>query len=178
MKEIGLWNQFCNACTSQWQTAGNKRFAYDKEKELSDIITDILGNSWIGGQVLKYVGEIWNTKRLDGVIPEVNFFKITVYTFIWWIKEFKKKYTNPALKEKHWPEFVMKVAEFHLRNISVDPVEKKRFFTMIEFLKEGEVAGLIPPENYFLEIATLSYRWWLQEAESFTDRDEGEEFKK
>lgn len=178
MKEIGLWNQFCNGCSSQWKAAGNKRFAYDKEKELSDVITDILGNSWIGGQILKYVGEIWNTKRMDGLMPEVNFFKITVYTFIWWIKEFKQKYTNPKLKEKYWPEFIKKVGGYHMTELSAGTVEKKQFFTIIEMLKEGEVSGLIPPENFFLEIAALSYRWWMQEAGSFTDRDEGEEFKK
>ena len=178
MKEKDLWKQFCNGCTSQWRAAGNKRFAYDKEKELSDVITDILGNSWLGGQILKYTGEIWNMKRMYGVVPEVNFFKITVYTFIWWIKEFNQKYTNPALKERYWPEFVMKVAEFNLRNMSSDPVEKKQFFTMIKMLKEYEDTQCNPSENFFLEIATLSYRWWMQEAGYFTDRDEGEEFKK
>jgi len=37
----------------------------------------------IGGNIVKYVGEIINTTPK----PEVNFFKIAVYAFIWWLKE-------------------------------------------------------------------------------------------
>lgn len=181
MKEIGRWNQFCNACTSQWRAAGNKRFAYDGNKELSDVITDILGNSWIGGQILKYAGEIWNTKRMDGVTPEVCFFKITVYTFIWWIKEFKQKYTDPALKEKYWPEFIAKVRRFHKEKKEESTVEKELFFILVKALKEKESKcneeGL-PEEAHFFALGAQAYRWWMQEMGFFTDRDEGEEFTK
>ena len=176
--EHRLWNQFCNGCSSQWRAAGDKRFAYDNKKELSDVITDILGNSWMGGQILKYAGEIWNTKRMDGIIPEVNFFKITVYTFIWWIKEFKQKYTNPALKEKYWPEFIAKVREYYKEELEVGAIEKGYFFAVVEVLKEGENAQLTPPENLFIEMGAEAYHWWMQEMGFFTDRDEGEEFEK
>lgn len=182
MKEIGRWNQFCNACVSQWRQAGNKRFAYDKEKEWTDVITDILGNSWIGGQILKYAGEIWNTKKADGIIPEACFFKITVYAFIWWIKEFRKRYTDPTLKEKYWPEFIEKVRDFH-KNVLVDEgkVTKEMFVTIVQILKEKESkcneVGM-PDPGLFFEIGAQAYRWWLQEMGFFTDRDEGEEFTK
>lgn len=178
MKEIEQWNQFCNACTSQWRAAGNKRFAYDGNKELSDVITDILGNTWIGGQILKYAGELWNTKRMDGIIPEVNFFKITVYTFIWWIKEFKQKYTDPALKEKYWPEFIAKVRRYYKEKLHAGTIEKERFFEIVGMLKEGEDARCKPPTDLFLEMGARAYCWWRQEMGFFTDRDEGEEFTK
>ncbi len=179
MKEIELWNQFCNGCFFQWRAAGNKRFAYNKEKELSDVITDILGNSWLGGQILKYAGEIWNTKRKDGIVPEVNFFKITVYAFIWWLKEFKEKYTDPVLKEKFWPEFIEAVGVYD-KNILVeeDVIEKEEFFIMVEMLKEQENKGLVPKQVSFFDMGARAYRWWVQEAGAFTQRDEGEEFKK
>lgn len=178
MKELGRWNEFCNACTSQWRQAGNKRFAYDGNKELSDVITDILGNSWIGGQILKYAGEIWNTKRMDGIMPEVNFFKISVYTFIWWIKEFKQRYTDPALKEKYWPEFVAGIRECHKQFLKMEVVTKEDFFGIVKTLKTNESTEVLPSEQLFFALGTLAYRWWMQEVGFFTDRDEGEEFTK
>jgi len=178
-KEIMLWNQFCNACTSQWRQAGNKRFACDDKKEWSDVITDILGNSWIGGQILKYAGEVWNTKRMDGVIPEVNFFKMTVYTFIWWIKEFKQKHTDPALKEKYWPEFIEEVRHYHKYVLDErQVVMKEHFIALVKVLKKQEIAKICLGEKLFFRMGALVYRWWLQEMGHFTDRDEGEEFTK
>lgn len=183
MKEIESWSQFCNGCLSQWRAAGNKRFAYNSEKELSDVITDILGNSWLGGQIIKYTGEIWNTKRMDGIVPEVNFFKITVYTFIWWLKEFRKKYTGPALKEKYWPEFITKVG-YYYKNTLEDSlvVTKEQFIVIIKILrgKERRDVKLLESrdEELFFAIGARSYRWWTQELGNFTDRDEGEEFTK
>ncbi len=182
-KELGLWDQFCKGCSSQWRAAGNKRFAYDGEKELSDVITDILGNSWIGGQLLKYAGEIWNTKRIDGAVPEVNFFKMTVYVFIWWLKEFKQRYTNPVLKEQYWPEFLEKIRKYYKEKLEIGSIKKEYFFAVVEVLKEKESkcneAGL-PKEEMFFEMGAEVYHWWIQEMGYFTNgnRDEGEEFEK
>jgi len=181
-KENELWSQFCNGCSSQWRAAGNKRFAYDDKKELSDVITDILGNSWLGGQILKYTGEIWNMKRMDGIVPEVNFFKIVVYIFIWWLKEFRQKYTNPALKEKYWPEFIKKMRDYYKNDLEDSiAITKEQFIVIIRILKENEKNNeWVKPrdEKLLFAIGARSYRWWLQELGNFTDRDEGEEFEK
>ncbi len=183
MKEIGLWNQFCNGCSSQWRAAGSKRFAYDSEKELSDVITDILDNSWLGGQIIKYTGEIWNTKRMDGIVPEVNFFKITVYIFIWWLKEFRKKYTDPTLKEKYWPEFIKRVRHYYKNKLEYPfVVTKEQFIVVIKILKGKERRNVklleSRDEELFFAMGARAYCWWLGETGNFTDRDEGEEFKK
>jgi len=80
------WITFIRACKSQW-VGGGKRYALTEDKEHTDVVCEVAGNQWIGGNIIKYVGEIINTKKYDGVAPEVNFFKIAVYAFIWWLKE-------------------------------------------------------------------------------------------
>lgn len=77
-----LWPEFIKACESQW-LVGGERYALADDKEFTDLICEAVGNPWIGGNIIKYVGEIKNTTPK----PEVNFFKIAVWAFIWWLKE-------------------------------------------------------------------------------------------
>jgi len=81
-----FWPDFVRACESQWR-CGGKRYALTNDKEFTDLVCEAVGNEWIAGNIIKYAGEIVNTKRADGLITEVNFFKIAVYAFIWWLKE-------------------------------------------------------------------------------------------
>jgi hypothetical protein len=77
-----MWPEFVEACESQW-LCGGERYALGKDKEFTDLVCEVAGNQWIGGNIVKYVGEINNTTPR----PEVNFFKIAVYAFLWWLKE-------------------------------------------------------------------------------------------
>lgn len=77
-----LWPRFIKACESQWMGGGD-RYALSDDKEFTDLICEAVGNGWIGGNIIKYVGEVNNTTPK----PEVDFLKIAVWAFIWWIKE-------------------------------------------------------------------------------------------
>lgn len=77
-----FWPEFVAACESQWKGGGD-RYALSEDKEFTDLVCEAVGNLWIGGNIIKYVGEIKNTSPR----PEVNFFKIAVWAFIWWLKE-------------------------------------------------------------------------------------------
>lgn len=81
-----LWPAFVAACESQWKCGGD-RYALTEDKEFTDLVCEAAGNEWIGGTIIKYVGEIINTKKHEGAVPEVDLMKIAVYAFIWWLKE-------------------------------------------------------------------------------------------
>jgi hypothetical protein len=77
-----LWPKFVKACESQW-IGGGDRYALGEDKEFTDLICEAIGNNFCGSQILKHVGELINTSPK----PEVGFFKIAVWSFIWWLKE-------------------------------------------------------------------------------------------
>jgi len=168
-KDLSSFDSFLNACKSQWEEGG-RRYAYSKNKESTDIITEIVGNEWIGGNIAKYVYEIWNAKRQNELLPEVDFFKIAVYAFIWWIKEFKQEYTTVEAKKKYWSEFVENVryckSDFF--------VVKDDFIDIVSYLVNIERND----ETLYFTLAMDAYMWWIQEQENLTDRDKGEEFEK
>jgi len=87
------WLRFVQSCEFQWKEGG-KRYALSGDKEFTDLITEALDGgtshdkaNWIMGNIIKYVGEIVNAKRMGGVPQEVNYFKIAVYSFIAWLKQ-------------------------------------------------------------------------------------------
>jgi hypothetical protein len=130
-----------------------------------------VGNRWIGGNVLKYAGEIDNYKRLGELLPEVNFYKIVVYIFIWWLKEFKCPTTGVRLKELHWDEFVKGFAEV-VEDVAVGAsIDRHVFVDMVK----TQVAGT-PTMGTFYLIVVFAYRWWLSEQGNFTQEDEGDRF--
>ena len=89
-----FWPQFIKACESQW-IGGGERYALKNNKEFTDLICEAMeiagmGEDWIAGNIIKYCGEIMNEKRAGNPAPEVNFFKIAVWSFIWWLKHLDK----------------------------------------------------------------------------------------
>jgi len=76
------WPKFAKACEAQFLSGGS-RYSLGIDKEFTDLVCEAVGNRWIGGNIIKYVGEINNTSPR----PEVNFFKIATWAFIWWLKE-------------------------------------------------------------------------------------------
>lgn len=89
------WPIFIKACESQWRGGGN-RYALEDDKEFTDLVCEAggkEGDNWILQNIIKYCGEIMNTYRHEGAIPEVNCFKIAVYSFLFWIKK-QGKFTN------------------------------------------------------------------------------------
>ena len=89
------WPKFIKACESQWK-GGGIRYALTDNKEFTDLVCEAggkYGDNWILQNIIKYVGEIMNVERANGVIPEVNLFKIAVYAFIFWLKK-QGKFTN------------------------------------------------------------------------------------
>jgi hypothetical protein len=95
-KKKELWPKFIKACESQWNCGGD-RYKLSEDKEFTDLVCEVAGNEWIGGNIVKYVGEIKNTEPK----PEVNFFKIAVYAFIWWLKEQENMTTRDKGEEYH-----------------------------------------------------------------------------
>jgi DNA-directed RNA polymerase subunit RPC12/RpoP len=76
------WPEFIAACESQWR-GGGERYALSEDKEFTDLVCEVAGNVWIGGTMAKYIGELINSNPK----PEVNFFKLATYAFLWWLKE-------------------------------------------------------------------------------------------
>lgn len=167
-----MFDKYVKACESQWRTAG-KRYALEEDKEFTDLICEVVGNEWIGGNILKYAGEITNSDKFDGVLPEVDFFKIGVYSFIWWLKEFKHPTTGVRLKERYWGEFLTGVYDL----VTTKHIEGKIDYTaFIDLLKKGIIPYEEKVEYAFFLCAAMAFEWWRQNQGRFTDRDEGEEF--
>ena len=81
-KKKEMWPKFIKACESQFM-CGGERYKLTDDKEFTDLVCEAAGNQWIGGNIIKYVGELINSSPKQ----EVDFFKIAVYSFLWWIKE-------------------------------------------------------------------------------------------
>ena len=67
--------------------SGGERYALSEDMEYTDLVTMVAGNIWIGGNIIKYIGEIKNAVESNEAIPEQDFFKIAAWAFIYWIKE-------------------------------------------------------------------------------------------
>lgn len=88
-----FWPVFIEACKSQW-IGGGKRYALNEDKEFTDLVCEVAGLDWIGGNIVKYVGEIINSRKAGEKIQEVNFYKIAVYAFLWWLKHMDIGFTD------------------------------------------------------------------------------------
>lgn len=167
-----MFDKYVKACESQWRTGG-KRYALGEDKEYTDLICEVVGNEWIGGNILKYAGEITNADKFDGVMPEVDFFKITVYCYIWWLKEFKHPTTGIRLKEENWDEFVKAVYGVATTQHFEGKIDYTAFIDLLQ-------KGIVPYETKiafaFFLCAALAFEWWRQSQGRFSSRDEGEEF--
>jgi hypothetical protein len=168
-EEYILFHQFVGACEAQWRIGG-KRYAYGENKEWTDVVCEVVGNRWIGGNILKYAGEIDNYKLIGEPVPEVDFYKIAVYCYIWWLKEFKHPSTGIRLKEENWDEFV-KGFSSAVTGIGVEGVIDRHAF--VDLVKTQLTA---PTMQTFYLIASLSYKWWLSERSVSTKEDEGDKF--
>ena len=169
-----LLEKFLEACKSQWE-GGGKRYALEEDKEYTDLVCEIAGNIWIGGNIIKYAGEIYNYKKLNETLPEVDFFKIAVYAFIYWLKEFKHPTTGIRLKRENWGEFVSEVErDIPVCGLAVD--ESNGLISYEDFIVLVQGWKFAKDPYSFFHIASYAYLWWLQEYGSFTDKDEGEEF--
>lgn len=85
-QKMEKWPAFIAACKSQWECGGT-RYALTEDKEFTDLVCEAAGNEWIAGTIIKYCGEIINLRKFGEPVPEVDFFKIATYAFIWWLKE-------------------------------------------------------------------------------------------
>jgi len=170
------FESFVKACKSQW-VCGGDRYALEENKEFTDLVCEIAGNIWIGGNIIKYSGEIWNSKRHGEPIVEVNFFKIAVYSYIWWLKEVKHPTTGIALKKKYWYEFVVGMWKAHCGLDKLGEIGTDTFIELIDWLK------MLGPKkieywDILFTVGARAYEWWLLEQHNLTDRDKGEEFEK
>jgi len=174
--EMLRFNEFVNACESQWRIGG-KRYAYGEDKEWTDVVCEIVGNQWIGGNILKYAGEIDNYKKLGELLPEVNFYKIAVYTFIWWLKEFKCPTTGVRLKEQYWDEFVKGFSKV-IEEWEAGAEEEIDRYAFVDLVKSQIVSseGIKPTMDTFYLIVAFAYKWWLTGQGNFTQEDEGDKF--
>jgi len=166
-----LFEEFMEGHVSQWE-GGGQRYAYNEEKEWTDVICEKVGNKWIGGNIIKYAGEIFNEIKHGNKAPEVDFLKIAVYSFIWWIKEYKEKYTTVKSKTKYYAEFKTKLK--HIVDEFI--LTAKQNVTHEEIANEIEDFIIEKDEDVLIYVAMLAYTWWLQNYGNFTQRDKGEEF--
>lgn len=67
--------------------SGGDRYRLTEEMEFTDLVTLFAGNQWIGGNIIKYCGEIKNAVLNGEPAPEQNFYKIAAYSFLWFLKE-------------------------------------------------------------------------------------------
>jgi hypothetical protein len=84
-----FWPDFIKACESQWK-CGGERYALTEDKEFTDLVCESGGpggDNWILQNIIKYCGELMNEGRLTGQYPEVDCFKIAVYSFLFWLKK-------------------------------------------------------------------------------------------
>jgi len=167
--------RFMRACESQW-LVGGERYALSEDKEWTDLVCEVVGNQWIGGNIIKYAGEIRNSKRFGEKIIEVNFFKIAVYAYIWWLKEYRHPTTGVELKKEHWPSFMEKCWERE-RLLVGREITAEVFIQLVQWILKEEKSSP-SREVLFFTIVARAYQWWRQEAGNFTDRDRGEEFEK
>lgn len=93
--KMRLLPEFLKAIEKQIEGGGD-RYALTEDMEYTDFITLVTGNIWIGGNIIKYVGEIKNAVKNNEPIPEQDFFKIAAWAFIWWLKE----HENLTLRDK------------------------------------------------------------------------------
>ena len=77
-----LWPKFIEKCEQQI-LSGEVRYHLTERRSVTDMICDVAGNIWIGGTIVKYVGENRNARPL----LEQNFYKIVAYDFLWWVRE-------------------------------------------------------------------------------------------
>lgn len=90
-----LWPRFVKSCENQWRKGG-ERYALSETKEWTDLVTEAVGDSFILGNIIKYCGEIKNSKQPQ----EVNYFKIAVYSFLAWIKQMDEGFSYQDEGEK------------------------------------------------------------------------------
>ena len=168
----GLFEEFMKGHVSQWE-GGGTRYAYNDEKEWTDVICEKVGNKWIGGNIIKYAGETYNEVRQGNKAPEVNLMKIAVYAFIWWIKEYKETYTTVLNKRKYYEEFKLKfrteLDSFSGDDFTQEVTHEEVASCVEDFITERD-------ESLLIRMAVLGYVWWLQQYGNFTQRDKGEEF--
>jgi len=184
-KELALdvirtrFDEFMLACESQWRTGG-KRYAlptdkgFSEEKEFTDLVCELVGNQWIGGNIFKYSGEIENYKKFEGKVPEVNFLKMSVYSYIWWLKEFKHPMTGIKLKEMHWKEFVDQCWNYYASFRPKEKIGSEDFKCHVQTLTMSRR----PTEMTFFFIVSDSFTWWLREEGNYSSKDEGEDFRR
>lgn len=172
-----LLSNFIEACKSQW-VSGGKRYALEENKEYTDLVCEVAGNIWIGGNIIKYAGEIYNAKRFNEPIPEVDFFKITVYSFLWWLKEFKSMNTGVERKNKYWNKYLLGVTrelDFMVSLFNDLNISYQTFIDFVTAYRDGNFS-IYHPDRVHFRIGLFGYFWWLKEYGNFTDEDAGEEF--
>jgi len=62
---------------------GGERYALSEDKEMTDLVCELVGNDWILGNIIKYCGEYKNTRLTQ------NLFKIATYSFILYLRDFE-----------------------------------------------------------------------------------------
>ena len=150
--------------------SGGRRYVYSKDKEWTDHVCEIAGLSWIGGNIVKYCGEIQNDIKRGKSPQEVNFYKIAAYAFIWWVKHHKQKDTGLKAKSMYFPEFRELVEGIYELTPSSDNLERIEW-AVRRIIKDDTA------EHEFFDIAAQAKRWASNcyGQYGFSDTDEGEE---
>lgn len=90
------WDTFAELIKDQWQYGG-KKYEHTEEREVTDVIVDVFGMSWLFGTVVKYLLRFMNLHR------EKDLLKIACYMYITWLKcgfHEKKKHDTDTGGEK------------------------------------------------------------------------------
>lgn len=83
----------------QQMEGGARRYALQDNKEFTDLVCEVAGIDWIGGNITKYVGEIVNAKKMGEKPQRVNFVKIAVYAYLYYLKHLDTGFVDADMGE-------------------------------------------------------------------------------
>jgi hypothetical protein len=84
-RKLMMLDRFCKELKYQVES-GSERYALESGREANDIICEIVGNNWQAANIIKYACEIVRLSKAGEPIPAAGFFKMAVYSFLWWSK--------------------------------------------------------------------------------------------
>jgi hypothetical protein len=147
---------------------GGKKYAFSKEKEVTDILTDNFGKNWLLGTIAKYTFRIKNLKR------ERDILKIATYSMIIWLKRgyfiddrrINMLYTNVKMKKQNFGLFIKRVKSYANRTFNLDVLDHS---SNIDYINEIYKILLIYSTKEFYEITEehifaiyfYAYLYWL-----------------
>lgn len=175
------FNTFKQLVIDQFEYGG-KKYAFDKQRESTDILFDVHGKNWLFGTIDKY------TFRFRNLARERDILKIACYQYILWLKRgfFMSKDgindppidTNLKNKEENFNTYINKASNFI--NNKEDKIhvylmkrDNKQITQQIHILlsKWSKIKWKNLSEIEIFTVFFLSYMLWLKNFSKTTKHD-------